>query len=72
MKTHPFNRVELYFWNVTIQALSESGFTRSFLRKAYRLANRSETASLSILVGVAGVAGLVSGYLFYFLTNGLR
>ncbi len=72
MKTSPFSRVELFFWNLTIQALSETGLARAGLRKAYRLAHSSEAASMGIRVGVTGVAGLLSGYLFYFLTGGLR
>ncbi len=72
MKNNPLSRVELFFWNLTIQALSESGVARIGLCRAYQLAHNSEAASMGILVGVTGVAGLLSGYLFYFLTGGLR
>ncbi len=72
MNYNPLSRVELFFWNLTIQALSESGVARTGLRKAYRLVHHSDAASMGILVGVTGVAGLVSGYMFYFLTSGLR
>ncbi len=72
MKNHPFSRAELIFWDLTIQALSESGVTRSFLRKFYQLTHSPEITSMSIIVGISGAAGLASGYLFYFLTNSLR
>lgn len=67
MNRNVFSRIELVFWNFTIQALSQPGITRSFTRKALRLLRDSEVSSLGILLGVCGVVGLVSGYLFYFI-----
>jgi hypothetical protein len=67
-----FSRIELVFWNLTIQALSQPGFTRSFTRQAVRLFRDYEVASLGVMLGISGVVGLVSGYLFYYIATGLR
>lgn len=72
MNNRLITRVELIFWNFAIRALSQSNITRTFLRKAYAVANTSEITSLGILMGVSGIVGLISGYLFYFLTINLR
>ncbi len=72
MKNHFISRVELSFWNLTIRALSQSDFARTSVQKAYHLLNDSETAAFGILIAVSGVAGLVSGYLFYVLRMSLR
>ncbi len=69
MNTQFVNRFELLFWNFAIRMLSYSRFTRSFLRKSYQLMHASEVASMGILLGISGVIGLFSGYLFYFLTS---
>lgn len=67
-----FNRVELLFWNFAIQALSRFRMSRSIFSGNMPSIRDSETTRLAILMGVAGVAGLVSGYLFYFLAASLR
>jgi hypothetical protein len=66
------SRIELIFWNFTISALSQSGSTRSILRRTARFLYDSEAASLGILLGISGVVGLVSGYLFFFVAQSLR
>jgi hypothetical protein len=72
MKNQLFSRMELSFWNFTIQTLSESVFTQSCLREVYHMLHSSAAAPLGIVAAISGVAGLVSGYLFYFLSSGLR
>jgi len=71
MNRSVFTRIELVFWNLTIQALSQPGFMRSFTRRAMQLLHDSEVTSLGILLGISGVVGLVSGYLFYFVAASL-
>jgi hypothetical protein len=72
MSLNIFARMELLFWNLTIQALSQSDLARTLVRRAYNLTNGSEVTSLGILMGATGIVGLVCGYLFYFLTLGVR
>ncbi len=72
MKENLFTRMELMFWNFAIQALCDFRVARSYWAKNGRIAASPEVAFPGILIGVAGVAGLVSGYLFYFLTASLR
>ena len=67
-----FSRVELVFWNLLIQVLSQSQVARSFLRRTVRIANYTEAAALVLLLSVSGVVGLISGYLFYIVTSSLR
>jgi len=67
-----FFRVELFFWNWTIQILSRPGFTRSFMLKTMRLVRNTELASFGIFLGVSAVFGLVSGYLFFFVAASLK
>jgi hypothetical protein len=72
MNRSVLNRMELVFWNFTIQVLSQPGLTRSFMRETMRLLRNSEAASLGIMLGISGVVGLVSGYLFFFVSTSLR
>lgn len=72
MNSTIFSRIELHFWNFAIQTLSRSGFTRSCLKSAYALSHNARTASMGMMVGGAGLAGLLSGCLFYVVTSGLR
>jgi hypothetical protein len=72
MKENIFTRMELLFWNFAIRALCDFRVVRSSLARNEPLSVSAETAFPGILIGIAGVAGLVSGYLFYFLTVSLR
>ncbi len=72
MKENMLTRVELLFWNFAIQALSEFREARMYWAKNSPLPINPEAAFPGILICVAGVAGLVSGYFFYFLTASLR
>lgn len=67
-----FSRVELHFWNLAIRALSNSSLARRLFKEIYDFNHEVKAVSLGILISIAGAAGLVSGYLFYFLKMGLR
>jgi hypothetical protein len=66
------NRMELYFWNFAIQVLSQSRMLQIILRRVFGMLKDVEIATFGILLGVSGVVGLVSGYLFYFVSAGPR
>ena len=68
----PFSRLELHFWNFAIRALSNSDLARRLFKEAYDFFHREKMPSLAILISVSGAAGLLSGYIFYFLQAGLR
>ncbi len=72
MNKSSFARFELLFWNFAIRALSFFRVARLSLSRYGQLAYNHEPVTLGILLGIAGIAGLVSGYLFYFLTVSLR
>jgi len=65
--TRILSRIELVFWNMTIQALSKSKTARQVIRRVFQFLHDSEAASVGVLLGISGVVGLVSGYLFYFV-----
>lgn len=69
MHTNVFSRIELGFWNLTIQALSTSQTTRSLFTSTYRFIRRQNTLAFGALVGASGLVGLVSGYLFYVIST---
>lgn len=65
-------RFELSFWNFTIQALSQSRTAQGMVRRTLLFLQESEVPTFGILLGISGVVGLVSGYLFFFVAAGLR
>jgi len=67
-----FSRIELVFWDLTIRALSQPGPARNFAREAIRLIRSPEAVVWGFLLAISAVAGLVSGYLFYFVSISLR
>ncbi len=71
-KANFISRFELVFWDFMIQLLSSSKTAQIILRSVFRILHDSEVPTLGILLGISGVVGLVSGYLFYFLTAGVR
>jgi len=71
-KPNIFSRFELTFWNYTIQVLSQSKTAQKIVRRVYQFMNDSEVPTFGILLGISGVVGLVSGYLFYFVTAGVH
>ncbi len=72
MNTQIFSRIELLFWNFAIHALSSFRVVRSSLARTDLLVYSTDDAFMWILMAVAGVTGLVSGYLFYFITASMR
>jgi hypothetical protein len=72
MKKNLFSRLELLFWNFAIHTLSYFRSARSYFSRSGQLSYSSDTTFLGILMAIAGVAGLFSGYLFYILTASLR
>lgn len=65
MKQHILSRFELLCLDFTIRSLSRSRLTRSFLAGGYELMHQSRLASLSILMVLSGMGGLLSGCLIY-------
>jgi hypothetical protein len=72
MNQHPFKHAELLFWDFAIRVLGCFRSARAYIAKADQLALGQDSAFLGVLVGIAGAAGLASGYLFYLLTSALR
>ncbi len=72
MSKNLFPQLELLFWNSAIHVLSFFRSAHSSLSKTGRVVFGAETAFLGVLMGIAGVTGLASGYLFYFLTAHVR
>jgi len=72
MKKDLFSRIELLFWNFTIRMLSSFQMLRSSLARTDQMTYSTDTAFLWLLMAVAGVTGLASGYLFYFITASMR
>jgi hypothetical protein len=67
-----FMRFELLFWNVIIRSLSSSRILRTSVQKIYAVTHSLEAASIVLLIVFTGLAGLVSGYMFYYVTVSLR
>jgi len=72
MKTNVFSRMELLFWDFAIRMLSSFRVARSTLARNNQLAFSFDAAFLWVLLAIAGVTGLFSGYLFYFITASMR
>jgi len=69
---NPFTQIELFFWNTAIRLLSNPSFTRFMLKKEITLDHFSVNTPLALLFVLTGAVGLLSGYLFYVLTVGVR
>ena len=72
MKKDLFSRIELLFWNFAIRMLSSFRMARTSLARTDQMTYSSDAAYVWVLMAIAGVAGLVSGYLFYFITASMR
>jgi hypothetical protein len=72
MKKNLFSQIELLFWNFAIRMLSSIRMARSALASTDQLTYSSDAAFLWVLMAIAGVTGLASGYLFYFITASIR
>ena len=72
MKKNLFSRIELLFWDFAIRVLSSIRVARSSLARTGQVTYSTDSVFLGMLMAIAGVAGLVSGYLFYFITANVR
>ncbi len=72
MKKDLFSRIELLFWDLAIRVLSNVRMARSSLARTEQVTYSTDSVFLWILMAIAGVTGLVSGYLFYFITASMR
>lgn len=72
MTINAFQRVELWFWNLTILLLSQSSLTRSCLRRLYQLLNGKQSFLWGMVLVSSGFLGLLSGGAFYLLALGAR
>ncbi len=72
MNNPVFSRIELLFWNFAIRMLSSFRMVRLTIARNDQMTYSPDTTFLWVLMGLAGVTGLVSGYLFYFLTASMR
>lgn len=60
-------RVEIAFWDLIINTLSESLAMQRLVRRAYQTWRRFNPATLLIMIGLMAVAGLFSGISVYLL-----
>ena len=72
MNTTFTSRVELFFWNFAIQALSNSRIMRSLLRRFHQMMTISPVASVGLLVSASGLIGLFTGLVLYYVSAILR
>ena len=72
MNKNLFSRIELLFWNFAIQLLSSFRMVRSSLARTGQVTYSSDAVFFYVLMAIAGVTGLVSGYLFYFIMASMR
>jgi hypothetical protein len=61
------HRIELSFWDITIQALSENKLAQRVYRDAYHLKQEPKLFQDWLAVGLTGVAGFISGLGVFFL-----
>jgi hypothetical protein len=61
------HQLELSFWNITIQALSENKLAQQVYRDAYRMHQEPQLFQDWLAVGLTGVAGFISGMGIFFL-----
>lgn len=61
------HQLELSFWDITIQALSENKLAQQVYRDAYRMRQEPELFQDWLAVGLTGVAGFISGMGIFFL-----
>jgi hypothetical protein len=64
-------RFELCFYNVVIHILSKSGRVRAIIHQVAALSQRGEWFVLAGSLLATSLAGLISGYILYFLFGGV-
>ncbi len=72
MNTTFSSRIQLFFWNFAIQALSNSHLMRSLLRRFHHMMTISPVASVGLLVSASGLMGLFTGLMLYYVSAILR
>lgn len=69
MLSQIFLRIELFFWNLAIQALSNSKMVRKTVKSVYQFGREIRVSSWMI-IGAAGIlAGFISGLTVYHLAS---
>jgi hypothetical protein len=63
------SRLELKFWNFTIQLLSLSLAGRNQMERLGRQLSHSQIISLGMVLGMTGAMGIATGYAFYYLAS---
>jgi len=61
------HRIELSFWDIVIQALSENKFAQKIYRDFYHLKQEPKKFEDWLAIGMTGLAGFVSGMGIFFL-----
>lgn len=65
-------RIELLFWNLTIQALSNSKVVRNVIKSSYNFTQRKQISAWVIIAAAGIVAGFISGLTVYNLAGLLK
>jgi len=65
-------RVEIAFWDFTIQTMSENEAVRRVIRLGYRLAHHPALLRVGGLLAITALSGLLSGMILGVLTSYLR
>ncbi|MCD4672456.1 MAG: hypothetical protein K8R77_07330 [Anaerolineaceae bacterium] len=63
------HQLELSFWDITIQTLSENKLARHVFRDAYRLTREPELFQDWLSIGLTSLAGFISGMGIFFLLS---
>lgn len=65
-------RVEIAFWDFTIQTLSENERIRHWVRQVYTLTHQANLPRVASLLGITALSGLFSGIILGVVTTILR
>ena len=72
IKVGVFQNIEVWFLDILIALLSRSTVVRSCVRGVIRPLARKPFYLVCTLIGASCVLGMISGYLFYLITFGVR
>jgi hypothetical protein len=65
-------RIELFFWNLTIQTLSNSKVVRNTIKSIYQFGRELKVSAWMIIAAAGILAGFVSGLTVYHLASLLK
>ncbi|MHC1784137.1 MAG: hypothetical protein AB9891_15520 [Anaerolineaceae bacterium] len=65
-------RIELLFWNLTIQTLSNSKVVRNAIKSVYAFGRQKKISSWMIIAAIGLLTGFVSGLTVYHLASLLK